>query len=340
MAVEHTYTGPGTYSVKLKVKDSDNNESEQTKQVTVLPPSAPLPFIRRSKSKALAPDTIQFDGADSIPPAEKAIVSWEWDFGDGVTGSETVETGKIRVPISYPVGPTGPTGAASTVPGPTGPTGWTGDDGLPGEQGETGPTGPAGADGTTGPTGWTGPAGEPGGETGYTGPTGPAGPTGDQGATGPMGATGSQGATGDKGATGDTGPTGPTGPSAESSWPVGSVFIAVVDTNPATLLGFGTWSKFGAGRFLVGIDSGDEDFDEAEETGGAKTHTLTSDEMPSHTHVQHCLSSTSGSERHCNRDTSSSGDADTADVTSSTGGGAAHNNLPPYIAVYMWKRTA
>lgn len=57
------------------------------------------------------------------------------------------------------------------------------------------------------------------------------------------------------------------------AWPVGSVFISVVDTNPATLLGFGTWAAFGSGRVLVGRSSEDADFDTAEETGGAKTQT-------------------------------------------------------------------
>lgn len=55
------------------------------------------------------------------------------------------------------------------------------------------------------------------------------------------------------------------------AFPIGSVFIAVVSTNPATLLGYGTWSAFGAGRVMVGRDAGDTDFDTAEETGGAKT---------------------------------------------------------------------
>src|SRR3989304_3619051 len=55
------------------------------------------------------------------------------------------------------------------------------------------------------------------------------------------------------------------------AFPVGSVFLAVVSTDPATLLGYGTWSAFGAGRVLVGLDSGDTDFDAAGEPGGAKT---------------------------------------------------------------------
>lgn len=61
--------------------------------------------------------------------------------------------------------------------------------------------------------------------------------------------------------------------SVADAWPIGSVFIAVVSTDPATLLGFGTWAAFGAGKVMVGLDSGDTDFDTAEETGGAKTST-------------------------------------------------------------------
>ena len=70
------------------------------------------------------------------------------------------------------------------------------------------------------------------------------------------------------------------------AWPVGSVFTSLVATNPASLLGFGTWQAFGAGRVLVGIDAGQTEFDTVRETGGAKTHTLTTSEMPVHTHVQ------------------------------------------------------
>lgn len=54
------------------------------------------------------------------------------------------------------------------------------------------------------------------------------------------------------------------------AFPIGSVFIAVVNTNPATLLGYGSWSAFGAGRVLIGLDAGDADFDTVEEEGGAK----------------------------------------------------------------------
>jgi hypothetical protein len=78
--------------------------------------------------------------------------------------------------------------------------------------------------------------------------------------------TGPPGAKGDKGDPGDPA-------SIAAAWPIGSVFISVVSTNPATLLGFGTWAAFAAGRVLVGRDAGDADFDVVEETGGAKTQT-------------------------------------------------------------------
>ena len=71
-----------------------------------------------------------------------------------------------------------------------------------------------------------------------------------------------------------------THPGGSEAFPVGSVFIAVVSTSPATLLGYGTWSAFAAGRVLIGRDSGDVDFDTAEEVGGAKTSTA----LLAHTH--------------------------------------------------------
>ena len=71
-----------------------------------------------------------------------------------------------------------------------------------------------------------------------------------------------------------------------AAFPVGSIYMNCSNaTNPGTLLGFGTWASFGAGRVLVGLDSGDSDFDGAEETGGSKTHTLSIAELPAHTHT-------------------------------------------------------
>jgi len=120
-------------------------------------------------------------------------------------------------------------------------------------------------------------------------------------------------------------------------YPVGSVYINASDlTNPATLLGFGTWVSLGTGRTLVGYSPTDSDFDTLEETGGAKTHTLSISEMPSHTHESDFFASGSG-ESGLNF---AGNYAAATRTTSSTGSGSAHNNLQPYIVVKMWKRTA
>lgn len=122
-------------------------------------------------------------------------------------------------------------------------------------------------------------------------------------------------------------------------YPVGSVYInASVSTNPATLLGFGTWEAFGAGRVMVGLDAGQTEFDTIGETGGSKTHTLTVNEIPSHTHTHY--TGPGGGETFNPAQTTTNSPTQNSFQTDATGGGAAHNNLQPYIVVYMWKRTA
>ena len=127
----------------------------------------------------------------------------------------------------------------------------------------------------------------------------------------------------------------------QAVYPVGSIYInAAVATNPGTLLGFGTWAAFGSGRVIVGLNAGDSDFDTVQETGGAKTHTLSTAELPSHTHSFTLDSSDNGGSAHDHAlfpDNSSSSEGFT---TGATGGGGAHNNVQPYIVVYMWRRTA
>jgi hypothetical protein len=120
-------------------------------------------------------------------------------------------------------------------------------------------------------------------------------------------------------------------------YPVGSIFMSISDTNPAAYFG-GTWAAWGAGRVPVGIDAGQTEFNTVEKTGGEKEHTLTTDEMPAHTHTTKVNTSltmaiTAGVDSY--RCTGSS-----ATPTGSTGGGDAHNNLQPYITCYMWKRIA
>jgi len=120
----------------------------------------------------------------------------------------------------------------------------------------------------------------------------------------------------------------------ELAYPIGAIYISTVSTNPNTLFGFGTWTAFGAGKVLVSLDSGDSDFDTSEETGGSKTHTLTSAEMPSHTH-------TGGFFVEGSTDNVGSGDdRGTATSTGSAGSGNAHNNVQPYIVVYMFERAS
>ena len=133
---------------------------------------------------------------------------------------------------------------------------------------------------------------------------------------------------------------GNTAATLQAVYPVGSIYInAAVATNTATLLGFGTWAAFGAGRVMARIDSTDTDFDAAEETGGAKTVTLTTSQIPSHTHTATLM----GNGEDEQQDLPAAGDNTNPSrtmTTSATGGGAAHNNVQPYIVVYMWKRTA
>lgn len=223
--------------------------------------------------------------------------------------------------------------------------------------------------------------------------------------------------------------------SLSTLWPVGSIFIGAVATSPASLLGFGTWAAFGAGRVLVGRDAAQVEFDTLKETGGSKTHTLTTAEMPAHSHTQdahnhsqnahnhtqdahnhsqnahnhtqnshnhtqdahnhtqdshtHPSNADSGSPKGTNtgagsdyvsaftrvsgattatnqaatatnQATTATNNAETATniaatatnqaatatniaataTNQNTGGGGAHNNLQPYIVVYMWERTA
>ena len=134
--------------------------------------------------------------------------------------------------------------------------------------------------------------------------------------------------------------------------PVGSIYTAIISTNPGTLFGFGTWTAFGAGRMLISLDSGNVLFDTAEETGGSAnatlpshTHTATVTD-PSHVHAGGRVSFlNSGISGGANDTTSTPGNTSSAvtgiTVANSTEGASATNaNYPPFIAVYMWKRTA
>jgi microcystin-dependent protein len=151
------------------------------------------------------------------------------------------------------------------------------------------------------------------------------------------------------------------------AYPVGSVFISAVATNPATLLGYGTWAAFGTGKVLVGLDAGDPDFATDGQTGGTKTvassgsvssHTHTYTDVPNHTHTMQSdaatgsLSSTgthvatvtttaAGRTLATATDNPSGGVATgTTAATAPTFTGSATSVVQPYIVVRMWQRTA
>lgn len=128
-------------------------------------------------------------------------------------------------------------------------------------------------------------------------------------------------------------------------YPVGAIYQSTNATDPTTLMG-GTWTRFGQGRVLVGVSESETEFNTVNKTGGAKTHTLNLEEIPSHSHAQRVTANTGNGtaiRRDWSSDVPSGQNALTYPQgidTAATGGGRAHNNLQPYITVYMWQRTA
>lgn len=154
-------------------------------------------------------------------------------------------------------------------------------------------------------------------------------------------------------------------------YPVGSVYTnATVNTNPNSLLGFGTWAAFGTGRVLVGVDAGDTAFDTLGETGGSKdavvvshTHSVTDSGHNHFTLVNGTVSESgditssnsmseaatqggSSYQSYIGRPGSGSANvglssSETTGISlASTGSSGTNANLQPYVTVYMWKRTA
>lgn len=145
----------------------------------------------------------------------------------------------------------------------------------------------------------------------------------------------------------------------QAVYPVGSIYTSTEATNPATTFGFGTWEAFGAGKVLIGQDTGDTSFDTLGETGGSKdavvvshTHSVTD---PGHAHnpqsgYQYVTNPfggdgsidsstvTGGGER--NGVFVSSATNTTGISISSAGSSGTNANLQPYVVVKIWKRTA
>lgn len=121
---------------------------------------------------------------------------------------------------------------------------------------------------------------------------------------------------------------------AQGAYPVGSIYLSVTDVNPAALFG-GTWERIG-GRFLLGAD----DAYAAGSTGGEASHTLTVDEMPKHNHDVDNLNASGNVTPFMTVQAQDKKGFGGNVKTMYAGGSKAHNNMPPYLAVYMWKRTA
>ena len=124
-------------------------------------------------------------------------------------------------------------------------------------------------------------------------------------------------------------------------YPVGSIYMSVNSTSPATLFG-GTWERWGNGRVPVGVDTSQTEFSTVGKTGGAKTHTLTTAQMPSHIHGDTYFTPQNVNiKQGTGQSIVVTGGLNLIQSnTTSTGSGNAHNNLQPYITCYMWKRTA
>lgn len=138
----------------------------------------------------------------------------------------------------------------------------------------------------------------------------------------------------------------------DNVYPIGSIYMNVNSTNPGTLFG-GTWEQI-QGKFLLGMSSSYP----AGSQGGEASHTLTAEEMPSHGHnpanqagyygfITNSkkafevgdMGVQSGSGRYYPYSTAAF-DISRNSLTGTTGGGNSHNNMPPYLSIYIWKRTA
>ena len=125
----------------------------------------------------------------------------------------------------------------------------------------------------------------------------------------------------------------------EMVYPVGSIYISVNSINPNSLFGFGTWEQI-KDKFLLAAG----DIHGAGETGGEETHTLTEEEIPSHSHQFNRTQLWKNDPGVLNNNLEMGYGLGIkslniyTDNTTSVGGGLAHNNMPPYLSVYIFKR--
>lgn len=119
-------------------------------------------------------------------------------------------------------------------------------------------------------------------------------------------------------------------------YPIGSIYLSVTNINPANYFG-GIWEQI-ENVFLLACS----DKHKAGSTGGEENHTLTVEEMPKHKHTANTIFPFSPGSNYTGVPNSSatSYNAVETGTINATGGNKAHNNMPPYLAVYMWKRVA
>ena len=129
-------------------------------------------------------------------------------------------------------------------------------------------------------------------------------------------------------------------------YPTGKMYITMGNEDPNETIG-GTWELTASGKVLVGVDPSDVDFNTVGKTGGEKKHQLKIEEMPSHNHLL-CGSPADSTDwidgvQRVKYDVNKKTASNTytlAQPVFDTGGSQAHNNVQPYVAVYMWKRIA
>ena len=140
---------------------------------------------------------------------------------------------------------------------------------------------------------------------------------------------------------------------SDCPFPVGGIYISIASTNPSSIWAGTTWEQFAAGRTLVGLDTSDADFNTVGMMDGEKEHTLTIDQIPAHGHGMAHTHSYTGpntgswktgtngkSHTWCTSAGGKTSGGASKTTTDNAGGGSAHNNLQPYIVVYMWKRVS
>ena len=127
---------------------------------------------------------------------------------------------------------------------------------------------------------------------------------------------------------------------ADLMYPVGSIYLSVLETDPEVLFG-GTWERI-QDQFLLAAGDNYQNGT----TGGAATHTLTAEELPPHSHgfLDHWSTAYGSGSKY--KSVALNGDGEGSDAvkndrscTADAGGGQPHNNMPPYLVVCVWKRT-